>query len=140
VRAPAEVLERGVVGRHQPRAGARLDGHVAHRHALFHVQSADGAAGVLDDAAGATTHPNPGDQRQNDILGRNAGPQPAIHADLKGLRLRSPAACIMNTAWRRRRRSQAQDYCGAPLIEFVIHVSKMMEGHREINERSTNWI
>jgi hypothetical protein len=46
----------------------------------------------------------------------------------------------MNTAWRRRRRSQAQDYCGAPLIEFGIHVSEMMEGHLEINERSTNWI
>jgi hypothetical protein len=46
----------------------------------------------------------------------------------------------MNTAWSKRRRSQAQDYCGAPLIEFVIHVSEMMEGHREINERSTDWI
>jgi hypothetical protein len=47
----------------------------------------------------------------------------------------------MNTAWRRRRRSQAQDYCGAPPIEFVIHVSEMMEGHRDqrkINELDLN--
>ena len=87
VPAAGKILERGVVGRHQPRARASLDGHVAHCHALFHVQGADGAAGVLQDATRAAADADLRNQRQDDVLGRNTGLQPPIHAHLKGLRL-----------------------------------------------------
>ena len=49
---PARYCEGDVVGRDHAGARAALDRHVADRHALFHVEGADGRAGVLEDVAG----------------------------------------------------------------------------------------
>ena len=53
VRAALQIFERRVVGRDQAGARAAFDRHVADRHALFHRERADGAAGEFEDAAGA---------------------------------------------------------------------------------------
>src|SRR4051812_15997356 len=45
--APIDVLESGVVGSDQARAGAALDRHIADGHALFHRERADGGPAVL---------------------------------------------------------------------------------------------
>jgi hypothetical protein len=52
-RPPAQVGERRIVGRDDAGARARLDRHVADRHAAFHRQRADRRAAELDRMAGA---------------------------------------------------------------------------------------
>ena len=83
-----QIVEGGIVGRDQAGPRAAFDAHVADRHAAFHREAADRLAGVLDDMARAAADADLGDQRQDDVLGRHAGSQPAIDAHLEGLRLR----------------------------------------------------
>ncbi len=64
-----EVLEGRLVRRDQAGAGARLDRHVADRHAAFHRQLADGAAGILDHVAGAAGRAELADDGEDDVLG-----------------------------------------------------------------------
>ena len=87
VRASVQVLERRVVGRDQAGPRAAFDAHVADRHPLLHRQAADGVAGVFEDVAGPAADPDPGDQREDDVLGADAGRQPAVDPDLVGLRV-----------------------------------------------------
>ena len=87
VRTAGEIFERGVVGRDQAGARAAFDRHVADRHALFHGERADRAAGVFEDAAGAAADADLRDQREDDVLGGDAGLQRAVHLHLEGLRL-----------------------------------------------------
>src|SRR5271156_686361 len=47
-----QVIECSLVRRDEPGARARLNRHVANRHALLHRKPADGLAGILDDIAG----------------------------------------------------------------------------------------
>ena len=47
---PLQILESGVVGRDHACARAGFDRHVADRHAAFHIERADGRAGVFEDA------------------------------------------------------------------------------------------
>ena len=70
--APFEVGERRVVGRDHPGACARLDRHVADRHAAFHRQRADGRAAVLDDRPDAAGRAETVDDREDDVLGGDA--------------------------------------------------------------------
>ena len=79
---PARYWKVTSSGADQPRAGAALDGHVAHRHALLHVEGAHATAGELEDVAGAAAHADAGDEGQDDVLGRDAGREPPVHADL----------------------------------------------------------
>ena len=60
---------------------ARLDGHVADRHAAFHAQGADGRAGELDGVAGAAGRADLADDGQHDVLGAAALGQRAFHLD-----------------------------------------------------------
>src|SRR4051812_34441886 len=73
VAAAVDVLEGGVVRGDQPGARAALDAHVADGHPLFHVERADGLAAVLEHVPGAATDPDPGDQREDDVLRAHAG-------------------------------------------------------------------
>ena len=82
-----EVLEGRVVRGDQPGAGAALDAHVADGHPLLHGQAADGLAGVLEDVAGPAADPDPGDQREDDVLGADARGEPPVDADLVRLRV-----------------------------------------------------
>ena len=50
------------------------------------VSAADRVAGVLEDVAGPAADPDPGDQREDDVLGADAGREPAVDPDLVGLR------------------------------------------------------
>ncbi len=72
---PLHVGDGLVVHRHQPGARAGLDGHVAHRHAAFHAQSADRRAAELDRVAGAAGGADAADDRQHDVLGGDAARQ-----------------------------------------------------------------
>ena len=87
MRAAVQVLERGVVRGDEPGPRAALDAHVADGHPLLHGQAADRLAGVLEDVAGPAADPDPGDQREDDVLGADAGGQPAVDPDLVGLRV-----------------------------------------------------
>ena len=73
-----DVLEGRVVGGDQAGPGAALDAHVADGHALFHGQRPDGVAAVLEDMTGAAAHADPGQQREDDVLGADAR-RPAGH-------------------------------------------------------------
>ena len=85
--AAVEVLEGRVVRGDQPGPRAALDAHVADGHPLLHGQAADRLAGVLEDVAGPAADADPGDQREDDVLGADPGDQPAVDADLVGLRV-----------------------------------------------------
>ena len=81
VRAAFEVIEGGLVGGDHARAGAGLDGHVAHGHAGFHGQLLDGLAAVLDDVALAAAGADLGDDGQDQVLGGHARLQFAGNLD-----------------------------------------------------------
>ena len=81
-----QVFEGRVVGRDEAGTGPCLDRHVADRHALLHGQRADRLAAVFEDMAGAAAHPDAGDQRQDDVLRRDAGAEPSIDPYLVGPR------------------------------------------------------
>ena len=85
--AAVDVLEGRVVGGDEAGPRAALDGHVADRHPLLHRERPDRLAAVLEDVAGAAADPDPGDEGEDDVLGPDAGAQPAVDADLVGLRL-----------------------------------------------------
>jgi len=53
-RAPPQVIDGGVVGRHHSGARARLDRHVAQGHSAFHAERPHRAASELDGEPGAT--------------------------------------------------------------------------------------
>src|ERR1019366_3249211 len=99
VRAAGEVFERGVVWRDQSGARTAFDRHVADRHALIHAERADGAAGVFEDAAGAAADTDAGNERGDDVLGRDAGTEAAFYAHPEGLRLPMPKASAPNAPW-----------------------------------------
>ena len=82
-----EVLEGRVVRGDEPGPRAALDAHVADGHPLLHGHGADGLAGVLEDVAGPAADPDPGDEREDDVLGADARGQPAVDPDLVGLRV-----------------------------------------------------
>ena len=84
--ASLEVGEGGVVGGDEAGFGSRLDRHVAHRHAAFHRQGADGFAAVLDDRADAATGTDEPDDGEDDVLGGHAGGQGAVDVDGHGVR------------------------------------------------------
>ena len=81
-----EVRERLIVGRDHARAGAAFDGHVADGHARVHGKLANGFAGVFDDVIGAAADADLADQRQHQILRRNAARALAAKHHVHGLR------------------------------------------------------
>jgi hypothetical protein len=87
VLAAVEVLECRVIRGDQARPRATFDAHVADRHPLIHGQAADRLACVFEHVTGATTDADPRDQVQDDVLGTHARGQPAVDADLVGLRV-----------------------------------------------------
>ena len=87
VRPAGEVLEGRVVGRDQAGARAAFDRHVADRHALFHARARGWRCRCIRRRSRCRRRCRSRDQRENDVLGRDAGLQRAIHAHLEGLRL-----------------------------------------------------
>jgi hypothetical protein len=87
--AASHAAPRGACLRPSSHAGARarFDRHVAHRHPALHVERADRGTGVLDDVAGRAADADLGDHREHEVLGRRAGAQLALEADLERLRL-----------------------------------------------------
>src|SRR5579872_2444954 len=85
-RPALEVFEGRRVGRNQAGAGAGFDRHVAHRHAAFHRQGADGAAGVFDDVAGAAGRADLADDGEDEVFRRDAQGQIAVDLDQHVLR------------------------------------------------------
>ena len=81
------VFERLFIRRDQAGARAAFDGHVADGHATFHRQVADRFTAIFDDVAGATGGAGLADDRQGDVLGRDAGAQLAGDLDLHVLAL-----------------------------------------------------
>jgi hypothetical protein len=63
-----EVAEGGLIRRDHAGARAGLDGHVAHRHALFHVERADRFTAILEHMAGATLDADLADDGQYQVL------------------------------------------------------------------------
>ena len=87
--APAvDVLERRVVRGDRARPGRRPRCYMLQiviRCSI--VSAADRLAAVLEDVAGPAADADPGDQGEDDVLGADAGREPAVDADLVGLRL-----------------------------------------------------
>jgi DNA-binding IclR family transcriptional regulator len=81
VRPAGEVVERRAVRRDHPGPRARLDGHVADRHAAFHRQRAHGRTAVFDDVALAAAGTDLRDDPEDQVLGGDAGGQLAGHLD-----------------------------------------------------------
>ncbi|MNE07032.1 hypothetical protein D3C80_996370 [compost metagenome] len=79
--APLQIGEGRLIRGDQAGPRARLDGHVADRHPPFHVQGADRWAGVFDDVARGAVSADLADDRQNQVLGRNAPTQRAVDLD-----------------------------------------------------------
>ena len=84
---PSRYCEGRVVGRDHAGPRAAFDAHVAHRHAAFHRQAADGAAGVLDDVSDRAADADAADDAQDDVLGGDAQRQLAVDAHLHRFRL-----------------------------------------------------
>ena len=76
-------------------ARAAFNRHVAHRHAFFHAERADGAAAVFEDAARAAAHADSRNQRQDDILGRYARFQRPVHPHFEA----SSTSAAAGTGW-----------------------------------------
>ncbi len=85
VRAALEVGERGLVGGDHARAGAGLDRHVADGHPGLHRELLDGGAAVLQDVALTAAGADPGDDRQDQVLGGDSVGQFAVDGDGHGL-------------------------------------------------------
>ena len=79
----SNVVSSGAI---KPGLGAGLDRHVADRHPAFHRQRPDGRAAVLDDVADAAAGADLADDREDDVLGRDAGGQLAVDRDRHPLR------------------------------------------------------
>ena len=71
-RPALEIREGRLVGRDHAGACAGLDRHVADGHALVHRQRFDGRAAILDHVARAAGHADLADDREDQILGRDA--------------------------------------------------------------------
>ncbi|MNI21227.1 hypothetical protein D3C73_747390 [compost metagenome] len=84
-RTATEVVHGLVIHRDHARPGAGFDGHVAHRHAPFHGQRADRAAGKFDGVAGAARRTDDADDVQDHVLGGTAERQVAIDLDQHAL-------------------------------------------------------
>ena len=85
--ATAQVFNRHLVDRHHAGARACFDGHVAHRHAAFHGQRANRAAGELDRIAGAARGADAADDRQHHVLRRDAARKGPLDVDAHVLHL-----------------------------------------------------
>ena len=84
VGASLQVGERGLVGGDHPRPGARLDGHVAHRHPPFHGEPLYGRAPVFDHMTLPAGGAYAGDDPQDDVLGGHPGGQVPVDGDGHG--------------------------------------------------------
>jgi hypothetical protein len=87
VRPAVDVLVRGVVRGDEAGSCATLDAHVADGHPLFHGQGPDGVAAILEHVAGPAADPDPGKQREDDVLGADARHEAAVDPDLVRLRV-----------------------------------------------------
>ena len=83
--ASLEIFKGRFVGGDHACARAAFDGHVADGHALFHRQAADGFACEFKDMTRPAADADLGDQREDNIFGRNAFGQSPIHADFISL-------------------------------------------------------
>ena len=70
-----------VVHRHQTRARTAFNGHIAHRHAAFHAECANGRASKLNGVAGAARRANFSDDGQHHIFAGHAFGQRAFNQD-----------------------------------------------------------
>jgi hypothetical protein len=86
----AQVVDSGRVGSDHAAASARLDREVAQCHAAFHREPGDGVAGIFDGMAGGAVRADAGNDRQRDVLGRNAWRKLAVDRDAHPLRLFLP--------------------------------------------------
>ena len=99
-RPAADVVERGLVGGDEARAGAAFDRHVADRHPPFHRKRADRVAGIFDDIAGAAGRADLVDDGEDDVFRADADRQRAVDVHAHVLRARRHAA----SAWPARAR------------------------------------
>ena len=70
--AAFDVFNRFGVHSDETSAGAAFNRHVAHRHAAFHAQVADGGTSKFDGVAGAARRADFADDGQHDVLGGHA--------------------------------------------------------------------
>ena len=85
-----EIGEGRLVRRDHAAARAGLDRHIAQRQPPFDRQRPDRRAGEFDGVAGRAVGADMGDDRQHDVLGRNAGRCDAIDGDAHARRLLLP--------------------------------------------------
>ena len=81
VRASLHKVEGRLVWRDHARPRARLDTHVADRHALRHAQRFNRLASVLEDIARAAVRADLRDDREDDVFGGHAATEFAADVD-----------------------------------------------------------
>ena len=85
VRPALEVGKGGLVRVDVTRAGAALDGHIAHGHALLHRETVEDLAAVLVGETGTAIDPEHADDVEDDVLGVDARPQASVDVDAADL-------------------------------------------------------
>ena len=83
--AALDVVEGRLVGGNHASAGARLDRHVADRHAALHGELTNRLTAVFQDVALTAASANLGDDGEDDVLGRRAFGQGPVHRNRHGL-------------------------------------------------------
>ncbi len=83
-RPALDVFDGGLVRRHHTRPSARLDRHIADRHAAFHAQRPDGGTAEFDRVTRAAGGADVADDRQHDVFGGHARPELPVHPNQHG--------------------------------------------------------
>ena len=86
MRPASNPLDGDRIGGHQADFGAQLDAQVAQRQPPFHAQRSNHGSRVFDGVAGAAGGAQAPDQRQDQVLGRDASRQATIDAHFTGFR------------------------------------------------------
>ncbi len=77
-----EISDGGFVGGDHAGAGAAFDGHVAHGHAAFHVEAADGFASVFENVSIAAGDADFADDGEDYVFGGDAGRKFSVDDDV----------------------------------------------------------
>ncbi|GAK32972.1 hypothetical protein AQ1_00853 [alpha proteobacterium Q-1] len=74
-----QIIECFLIGGDQTRTRPGFDGHIAQGHPPFHAQGLHGITGKFNHMASTAIGPNPADDRQRHIFGRNPDGQGTAH-------------------------------------------------------------
>jgi len=84
VRTRREIIKRRLVRRNQSGPGAGLGRHIAHCHSALHGEIANGCTGIFNDMPRRPRIADAGNDGKDQVLGRGARRERAIHPQAQG--------------------------------------------------------